>query len=63
MEFIISQEIKDMIKKCEADARMRCLLNGHDYRNVDGINGGKICVCCGDRPNQTLDSDTKSSDD
>lgn len=52
MEFAIPQEIKDMIKKGEENALMRCALYGHDYRNVDGIEGGKICVCCGCHPNQ-----------
>lgn len=52
MEFAIPQEIKDMIKKGEENALMRCALYGHDYHNVDGIEGGKICVCCRCRPNQ-----------
>lgn len=52
MEFTISQEIKNMIEKGKQDALFRCVLYGHDFRNVDGIEGNKICVCCGCHPNQ-----------
>ena len=54
MEFVISKEIKEMVERGKKNALMRCLLFGHDYRNVDEIDGGKICVCCGYRPNQSL---------
>lgn len=50
MELTISKEIKDMIKRWNFQLNLQCVLYGHDYREVDGIDGGKICVCCGRRP-------------
>lgn len=54
MEFAISQKIEGIIKKGKEDALMRCKLYGHDYQEVNGISGGKICICCGSRPEDNM---------
>jgi len=59
VEFIISQEINDTIKKGKVAALLRCAVNGHDYRAVDGIDG-EICVCCGCPPNKPLQRSANS---
>ena len=45
-------EVKDMLKRMEADIAFRCATEGHQWRdNVIGIEGA-ICVACGKRPSQ-----------
>lgn len=46
-----TKEITEMIKEYKDAADLLCLSIGHDYQEVDGIEG-KICVCCGRRPGQ-----------
>lgn len=59
MEFVKTKEIKDIIERGKEYALWRCTTQGHDYRKVSGIDNGKICICCGGRPNQPLNSDGK----
>ena len=43
--------LKEAARRAKEDAKIRCAIDGHDYQNVIGITG-KICVCCGQRPEQ-----------
>ena len=60
MKFTISKEIEDIIKRGKAIAFMRCQKYGHDYREVDEIDVGKICVYCGYRPNKPVQRTQKA---
>lgn len=51
-ELEISKDTLEWLKEYKFQLLIRCALHGHDYRNVDGIDGGPICVCCGNRPNK-----------
>jgi hypothetical protein len=53
VEFVKTKKINDLIEKSKEDALWRCLLNGHKYREVSGIEG-EICICCGSHPNKPL---------
>jgi hypothetical protein len=45
----ITEETKELLKKCRENQLMRCAIYGHDYRSIPGIEGGPICVCCAAR--------------
>ena len=45
-------EVKDMLKRMEADTAFRCATEGHQWcDHVIGIEG-TICVACGERPDK-----------
>lgn len=50
LEFVKTKKIKKLIKRWERCASFICITQGHDYHEVGGIAGGKICVRCGGRP-------------
>lgn len=39
-------------KEMVADAKLRCAIQGHDFRDI-GLPSGKCCVCCGARQEET----------
>jgi len=42
----LPSKIKDMLEQGKDHALLRCVVSGHDYRKVAGVDD-EICSCCG----------------
>jgi len=50
MKIKLSKKEKRWLENCRMQILIGCLIHGHDFRNVDKIDGGPVCVRCGVRP-------------